>query len=415
YHSLHHTQFRTNYSLFMPFYDYVYGTMDKSSDSLYEKSLVREAEAPDVVHLTHLTTPESIYHLRLGFAFLASEPQKYKWYLWLMWPVTLWSMMITWIYGRTFTVERNVFKHLKLQTWAIPKFTIQDDGLNGNGELFLRKHPKLKLKLVDGSSLAVAVVLNSIPKGTTQVLLRGKLSKVANSLALALCQGESRTAGDNYANVFPTVPYYVQRSNLSNVIRIEHCRIFLTAVTELGNHGSVVERLNLENPSPTGIPDFLHKCIVDSKVYTTCEDEYEKLKANFSNEAGNNLVLSKHSAPKTWLVGDDLSEDEQIKASKGTTFIPFSRFPPKKTRKDCVYLSTPAMLAPKHLENVDSCENWLPRRVMSAWRIAGILHAMEEWNVHECGNMMFDIEKIWQASLAHGFRPLTNVTEPKPN
>ncbi|KAL0410806.1 UNVERIFIED_CONTAM: Very-long-chain aldehyde decarbonylase CER1 [Sesamum latifolium] len=217
-----------------------------------------------------------------------------------------------------------------------------DEGLNGNGDLFLRKHPKLKVKLVDGSSLVVATVLNSIPKGTTQVLLQGKLSKVANSIALALCQG--------------------------------------------------------------GI-----------QVYTTSEDEYEKLKSKLSNEAGNNLVLSKHSAPKTWLVGDDLSEDEQKKASKGTTFILFSRFPPKKTRKDCVYLSTPAMYAPKHLENVDSCENWLPRRVMSAWRIAGILHAMEEWNVHECGNMMFDIEKIWQASLAHGFRPLTNVAELKPN
>ncbi|KAL0339158.1 UNVERIFIED_CONTAM: Very-long-chain aldehyde decarbonylase CER1 [Sesamum angustifolium] len=456
YHSLHHTQFRTNYSLFMPFYDYVYGTMDKSSDSLYEKSLVREAEAPDVVHLTHLTTPESIYHLRLGFAFLASEPQKYKWYLWLMWPVTLWSMMITWIYGRTFTVERNVFKHLKLQTWAIPKFTIQyqmqwqresinsmiedsvleaevkgvrvltlgllnqDEGLNGNGELFLRKHPKLKLKLVDGSSLAVAVVLNSIPKGTTQVLLRGKLSKIANSIALALCQGESRTAG-TIMQTFPNCAVLcfkeVTLAMLSelSIAGTHNTLPDMISYVALGNHGSIVERLNLENPSPTGIPDLLHKCIVDSKVYTTSEDEYEKLKAKLSNEAGNNLVLSKHSAPKTWLVGDDLSEDEQIKASKGTTFIPFSRFPPKKTRKDCVYLSTPAMLAPKHLENVDSCENWLPRRVMSAWRIAGILHAMEEWNVHECGNMMFDIEKIWQASLAHGFRPLTNVTAPKPN
>ncbi|KAL0374193.1 UNVERIFIED_CONTAM: Very-long-chain aldehyde decarbonylase CER1 [Sesamum radiatum] len=372
YHSLHHTQFRTNYSLFMPFYDYVYGTMDKSSNSLYEKSLLRKAEAPDVVHLTHLTTPESIYHLRLGFAYLASEPQKSKWYLWLMWPITLWSMIVTWIYGRTFIIERNVFKHLKLQTWAIPKYSIQyqiqwerksinsmiedsileaekkgvkvltlgllnlDEGLNKNGELFLRKHPELKVKLVDGSGLAVAVVLNSIPQGTKQVLLRGKLSKVSNSIALALCK--------------------------------------------------------------RGI-----------QVYTTFEDEYEKLKSKLSNEAGNNLVLSKHNAPKIWLVGDDLSEVEQLKASKGTIFIPFSHFPPKKTRNDCVYLTTPAMLAPKHLENVDSCENWLGRRVMSAWRIAGIVHALEEWKVHECGNMMFDIERIWQASLAHGFRPLTNV------
>ncbi|KAL0410802.1 UNVERIFIED_CONTAM: Very-long-chain aldehyde decarbonylase GL1-5, partial [Sesamum latifolium] len=331
-----------------------------------------KAEAPDVVHLTHLTTPESIYHLRLGFPYLASEPQNSKWYLWLMWPVTLWSMIVTWIYGCTFIIERNVFKHLKLQTWAIPKYSIQyqiqwqrksinsmiedsileaekkgvkvltlgllnlDEGLNENGELFLRKHPDLKVKMVDGSSLAVAVVLNSIPQGTKQLLLRAKLSKVSNSIALALCK--------------------------------------------------------------RGI-----------QVYTTSEDEYEKLKTKLGNEAGNNLVLSKHNAPKIWLVGDDLSEVEQLKASKGTIFIPFSHFPPKKTRNDCVYLSTPAMLAPKHLENIDSCENWLPRRVISAWRIAGILHALEEWKVHECGNMMFDIERIWQASLAHGFRPLTDV------
>ncbi|XP_073045287.1 very-long-chain aldehyde decarbonylase CER1-like [Primulina eburnea] len=370
YHSLHHTQFRTNYCLFMPLYDYIYGTMDKSSDTLYETSLQRKEDTPDVVYLTHLTTPESIYYLRLGFAYLASEPYKSKWYLRLMWPVTLWSMMIARIYGRSFIVERNIFNDLKLQTWAIPKYTVQyymkwqresinkmiqdaiteaeekgikvlslgllnqEEGLNGSGELFVRKHPGLKVKLVDGSSLAVAVVLNSIPKGTTQVVLRGDLSKVAYAIALDLCQ-----------------------------------------------HGI--------------------------QVFTLREDDYQSLKARLSNEAAKNLVLSKTNGPKIWLVGDGLNEEEQLKAPKGTTFIPFSQFPPKKLRRDCFYTYTPAMLAPKNLENLDSCENWLPRRVMSAWRIAGILHAMKEWNVNEYGNTMFDTEKIWQASLEHGFRPLS--------
>lgn len=44
---------------------------------------------------------------------------------------------------------------------------------------------------------------------------------------------------------------------------------------------------------------------------------------------------------------------------------------------------------------------------MSAWRIAGILHALEDWHEHECGNMMFDIEKVWKASLDHGFQQIT--------
>lgn len=101
--------------------------MDKSSDTLYEKSLEKKAELPHVVHLTHLTTLQSIYHLRLGFSSLASKPHmtSSKWYLWLMWPVTLWSILITWIYSHTFVIERNLFKDLKLQTWAIPKYRVQ--------------------------------------------------------------------------------------------------------------------------------------------------------------------------------------------------------------------------------------------------------------------------------------------------
>ncbi|GJR13374.1 eceriferum 1-like protein [Tanacetum coccineum] len=303
YHSLHHTQFRTNYALFMPFYDYIYGTMDKSSDTLYEKSLIRKEESPNVVHLTHLTTPESIYHTRLGFASLASKPHtSYKWYLWILWPITVWSTLITRLYGKTFVVERNVFKNLKLQTWAIPKYKIQyhlewqrqsinglieeaileaeakgvkvftlgllnqGDELNRSGELFIRRNPQLKVKVVDGSSLAVAVV--------------------------------------------------------------------------------AISR----------------------------DSDYEMLKSKFKPGDGNDkLVLSRTYSHKTWLVGDGLSKEEQVKASKGTLIIPYSQFPPKKVRKDCFYYTTPSMLTPKYLENVDSCENWLPRRVMSAWRIAGKL------------------------------------------
>ncbi|KAB1222663.1 Protein ECERIFERUM 1 [Morella rubra] len=318
FHSLHHTQFRTNYSLFMPLYDYIYGTMDKSTDELYETSLKREAESLDVLHLTHLTTPESIYHLRLGFTPLASRPLTSKWYLWLIWPATLWSMMVTWLYGRTFVVERHRYSKLRLQTWAIPKYSIQyflqsqkksissliedaildaeergakvlslgllnrqGEELNRYGEVYVERNPKLNVKIVDGSSLAVAVVLNSIPKGTNQVVLRGKLTKVAYALAFTLCQ--------------------------------------------------------------RGV-----------EVVTLHEHEYLKLKKWLNNESESNLVLSRDYAQK----------------------------------------------------------NWLPRRVMSAWRIAAIVHALEGWKEHECGlYTMSDVEKVWQASLGHGFQPLVFPTQ----
>ena len=48
---------------------------------------------------------------------------------------------------------------------------------------------------------------------------------------------------------------------------------------------------------------------------------------------------------------------------------------------------------------------------MSAWRIAGIVHALEGWNEHECGYTMFNVDKAWEATLRHGFLPLTVPTQ----
>ncbi|GMJ09466.1 ECERIFERUM 22, ECERIFERUM 1 [Hibiscus trionum] len=373
FHSLHHVHFRSNYSLFMPFYDYIYGTMDESSESLYESSVKRKEESPHVVHLTHLTTPDSLYHLRLGFASFASKPYTPSTlYSCLLCPLTLSSIMLS-----TFLVQTNRFHQTTLQTWAIPKYNIQywlkcqkqainnlieeavleaegkgarvlslglmnqGEELNRYGGVYVEKHPKLKLKLVDGSSLAVAVVLNSIPEGTTQVVLRGNLTKVAHALAFALCQ----------------------------------------------------------------------KGIQVSVLY---EDEYEKLDKSLGSKCRGKLVLSRSYSCKTWVVGDGLSEAEQRQARKGTLFVPFSQFPPTKLRNDCFYHTTPALHTPPALENVDCCENWLPRRVMSTWRAAGIVHALEGWEEHECGDSMSNIDRVWEACLKHGFQPLRLPTLSKP-
>ncbi|KAL9262508.1 Very-long-chain aldehyde decarbonylase GL1-5-like protein [Drosera capensis] len=370
FHSIHHTKYRTNYCLYVPFYDYIYGTWDESSDSFYEAAIKKAEEPPAVVHLTHLTTPESIYHLSPGFSSFATTPLASKWYLTAMWPITWVFMILTRTYGKIFTVERNTFKKLKLQTWLIPCYSIhyssrwqqekinslieeaileaenkgvkvlnlgllnQGEELNRNGKDYVEKYPKLKVKLVDGSSLAVAVVLNSIPKGTTEVLLSGKLSKIAYAIAASLC----------------------------------------------------------------------HQGI---QVATSREDQYEKLKAKLAPEYQRNLLLSKRPTQKVWLVEEDLAAKRQLGAIKGTLFIPFSQFPPIKVRKDCFYLNTPAMVAPKSFRNLHSCENWLPKRVLSAWRIAGILHALEASNVHECGEQVFHVDRIWDAALQHGFLPIT--------
>ena len=44
------------------------------------------------------------------------------------------------------------------------------------------------ISLIDGSSLAATIVLNNIPKGTIQVLLRGKITKVSYAIVVNLCK-----------------------------------------------------------------------------------------------------------------------------------------------------------------------------------------------------------------------------------
>nr|VDD15360.1 unnamed protein product [Brassica oleracea] len=373
FHSLHHTQFRTNYSLFMPMYDYIYGTNDKCSDSLYEASLEQEEEKPDAIYLTHLTSLDSIYHLRLGFASLSSHPLSSRCYLLLMRPFTLMlSFILTFLSFRSFAFERNRFRDLTLHSHLLPKFSSHyksqkqkesinkmietaileaekkgvrvmsmqlthqlGEELNGYGELYVRKHPKLKIRIVDGSSLAAQVVIHSIHVGIKEVLFRGQITKVARAIVRSLCQN--------------------------------------------------------------GI-----------KVMVLHEEEHCMLAEFLGGHCMENLILTTNHSPMIWLVGDGLSNEEQKMAEQGTHFLPFSQFPPTELRKDCFYHTTPAMIIPDSAQNIDSCENWLGRRVMSAWRVGGIVHALEGWEEHECGLdvPMVNPHRAWEAALRHGFQPL---------
>eukprot|EP01018_Ginkgo_biloba_P033045 Gb_01064 [translate_table: standard] len=47
----------------------------------------------------------------------------------------------------------------------------KNEDLNQGGELFLKRHEDLQIRVVDGSTLAAAVVLHSIPDSETEVLL----------------------------------------------------------------------------------------------------------------------------------------------------------------------------------------------------------------------------------------------------
>jgi aldehyde decarbonylase len=111
----------------MPFYNYMYNTMEKSSDEVYEGALKIKEETPYFIHLTHMTTLQSTYHLRIGIASIASKPSDDSvWYAWMIWHVAWLSMILAWVYGSSaFVIERLQMKKFKMQAWAIPRYNFQ--------------------------------------------------------------------------------------------------------------------------------------------------------------------------------------------------------------------------------------------------------------------------------------------------
>ncbi|KAL2632944.1 hypothetical protein R1flu_004423 [Riccia fluitans] len=376
YHSLHHSQVHTNFSLFMPIYDYLGGTMDKNTDSLYETARKGRSKELDFVFLAHGTELLSTFHLPFGIPSFAAHPYEAKWYLWPLWPLTLPIMITLWIFGHPFVADSYCLEDEKTQTWVIPRYGFQyflkfeqqrinrlieeailsaeangvkvislgalnkNEALNGGGTLFTKKHQNLKIRVVHGNTLTAAVILDKIPKDITEIFLTGATSKLGRAIALYLCRRRVRV-------------------------------LMLTT-------------------SRDRFESILHEAPLDCQKYLVQVTKYQ---------GGADC--------KTWVMGKWATPKEQSYAPSGTHFHQFVVPPLEPARKDCTYGTLAAMQLPKAMKGVRSCEMTMPRGVVHACHAGGLVHCLEGWTHHEVGAIDVDrIDVTWQAALAHGFLPV---------
>lgn len=128
FHSLHHSRVHTNFCLFMPIYDHMFGTVDKSSDVLYERSISGKAvpiSAPDVVFMGHGTTLLSAFHAPFALRSFSSRPFEEKWWMRPLWPLCFVLAVVLRVFGRAYTHDKHRLRKLKLETWVTPAFAIQ--------------------------------------------------------------------------------------------------------------------------------------------------------------------------------------------------------------------------------------------------------------------------------------------------
>ena len=377
YHSLHHSRVHTNFCLFMPLYDYAYGTADVTSDELYEKAITGKAvpvKAPDVVFMAHGTELLSVFHLPFMLRSFSARPFVSSWWLKPFWPLCVPFVLLLRLFGKSFVADRHRLEKLNCETWVTPAWGFQffiksefnhinkkieeaildadaagvrviglgalnkNETLNGGGALFVDKLGKsLKTRVVHGNTLTAAAILKKIPSDCKEIFLTGATSKLGRAIAL----------------------YCAERG-------------------------------------------------IKVVMYTTSEERFEKIRSEAAKKdqylITQSTSLEDGAKSKDWVIGKHCGEKDQRWAPRGATFHQFVVPPIPETRGDCVYTDLPAFKLPKGAKDFRSCEMTLPRGQVHACHAGALLHALEDWQFHEVGAIDHTrIDMTWDAATKHGF------------
>ncbi|CAA6670277.1 unnamed protein product [Spirodela intermedia] len=366
----------SNFSLFMPIFDVLGGTLDAKSWEEHKRICqVRNEDVPGFVFLLHVVDVVSSLHAPFVFRSYASLGFVTRLVVLPLWPLAFFSMIVMWIYSKTFLVSFYNLRGRLHQTWLVPRFGFQyflpfakdginkqielaimradkmgvkvlslaalnkNESLNGGGTLFVNKHPDLRVRVVHGNTLTAAVIINEIPKDVTEVFLTGATSKLGRAIALYLCRKRIRV-------------------------------LMLTLSAER------FQRIQKEAP-----PELQHYLVQVTKY-----------------QAAQNC--------KTWVVGKWLNYKEQQWAPPGTHFHQFVVPPIFGFRRDCTYGKLAAVRLPEDVQGLSMCEYTLDRGIVHACHAGGVVHFLEGWTHHEVGAIDVDrIDVVWEAALRHGLRP----------
>ena len=430
FHSLHHSQVKTNFCLFMPVYDYWYGTVDPKSESLYLKARAGEAvpvETPDCVFMGHGTELLSVFHLPFMSRGLSAHPYRAPLWMYALWPLTLPLVGAMMLFGRPFVADKHQLGKLNIETWSTPAWGFEfflrsrwaainrhirtaiveadragvrviglgalnkNEALNGGGRLFVDALPDLRVRVVHGNTLTAAAILRKLP-----LRLQERKAQPPLPAAAAACrpqtrrqlqqqQEQERAAAGGCGSA---------REAGAGADAGEEQEVFLTGATsKLGR----------------ALALYLSERGVRVRMLTASAERFDAIAAEATTAAQRALLvraerLEDGAASRIWLVGKHLTAAQQALAPAGAEFHQFVVPPISPARADCVYTGLPAFKVPREAKGFRSCEMTMPRRVVHACHAGALVHALEGWTHHEVGAVDHTrIDEVWDAAAKHGF------------
>ncbi|KAI5080771.1 hypothetical protein GOP47_0003954 [Adiantum capillus-veneris] len=374
FHSLHHSKVHTNFCLFMPLYDYLYGTVDASSDSLHKDVRLRGSHKAkvDCVYLTHATDLLSIFHLQFGFQTFAAQPYAKKWYMWIVWPLALPLMLLAWLFAKPFVGATHfIGNKLELQSWVIPRFSFQ-------------YHLRSEAARVDGW---IRDCILQAQEAGARVIALGLLNK---DRKLNRCQAYHIPGlGEPLQFTCPDITKWTSTPTTSMLMTTSAMASALAPTTPMAKNITapaisktllLMQQLLQTMLAKSRVPPLKVQG-QENRPFLLCTAAYAKLphllallpskehaadlRTCILPKFQDNLVYVKeYDAGKTckvWLVDDQVGRGVQKLASKGPYFYQFGVFSIQQWRKDCFYSGIPGLRLPEDAQTINACEVWMMR------------------------------------------------------
>jgi sterol desaturase/sphingolipid hydroxylase (fatty acid hydroxylase superfamily) len=400
FHSIHHSRVHYNFCLFMPYMDYLFGTVHEVTDATYEAAAAgrpignpRATSVPDAVFFIHgglsanmLQVPfmsrswnskpmkANLFTLSLSLVidFLVITPM--RWLNLQDWCETVRIAHSTVCKGQANQVRaakwgffrpardyvtKNVKQRAQIAT-AIERAVVKasEQGvkvcglgalnkahwINHGGADILAKHPNIRTRIVHGNTMTAAAVLASVPRGTTDVVLTGCTSKVGRVLAM-----------------------------------------------KLALNGCTVQMVTMSQERFLAIVHDLAEVDVAASRRLVQQTE-----------------LSSMSCRQTpvWIIGKWLPSPEQRNIPKGAVVLNYCFPPPPIHRTDLTHVACASLrFDPKIVTGVHSTTADLERGTWYACNVGTVVHALEGWQHHEVGGIDFEkVDICWAAAQKYGFR-----------
>jgi sterol desaturase/sphingolipid hydroxylase (fatty acid hydroxylase superfamily)/predicted amino acid dehydrogenase len=385
FHAIHHSRFTKNFALFMPIWDYIFGTLDQKS---WEEAFECEQEKktkPSTVFLVHGGTTAMAFCMPFFPTTIGLKPFEYPAFLAIFYPIyKILIPIAAFFWNKVFVVDNYRYLEILCSTWAIPMFAYS---------------------LVPGTVLTDC---EKARKYIKEAVLKAEKERIDVVGLGWLTKAEwINRGGDDTLKDLESEGKNLKHTKLVHGNTLTSAVVIMRTLAVL-KPGESVFLIGGTSKIGRAIALYLAKKGIVVNLLTQSQERFDKIRNELSWCERHLIRLStdqsggKDSA--VWCVGKSISIDWKLVPKESTIVdftVPMVKVPVE--RKDLIYIEA------DHLKyNSEDCDmvfgHTIGVRKMFACHAGAIVHSLEGYTNHEVGEVdISKIDMVFDAAMKHRF------------